>query len=123
MFLDETIKESLSKMSREELDRLDFGVVRVDDTGKVLMYNRYESDLAGVSPSVAEGRNFFTEVAPCTNNRLFLGKFKGGVQAQALDTFFNYTFTYKMKPTNVVIHLFHSKQDHSNWILVKKKAA
>ena len=123
MFITDQIKETLSKMSREELDRLDFGVVRVDESGKVLMYNRYESELAGVAPSAAEGRNFFTEVAPCTNNRLFLGKFKGGVQAQSLDTSFNYTFTYKMKPTNVVIHLLHSKQDHSNWILVKKKAA
>ena len=123
MIIDNLMKEKLGKLSRQELDQLDFGVVKVDSTGKVLMYNKYESELAGVSPAVAEGKNFFTEVAPCTNNRLFLGKFKSGVAAKNLDSAFNYTFTYKMKPTNVVIHLLHTPSDNGNWILVKKKAA
>jgi photoactive yellow protein len=123
MFIDNSTKEKLSKMTRQELDQLDFGAVKIDATGKVIMYNKYESDLAGVAPAVAEGKNFFTEVAPCTNNRLFLGKFKQGVTAKNLDSAFNYTFTYKMKPTNVVIHLLHIPADNSNWILVKKKAA
>ena len=56
--------------------------------------------------SAAEGRNFFTQVAPCTNNRLMFGKFKDGVSKGELDSEFNYTITYKMKPTNVQIRLY-----------------
>jgi photoactive yellow protein len=67
------------------------------------------------------GKNFFTQVAPCTNNRLFFGRFKDGVSAGELDTEFNYTFTYKMKPTNVVIRLLRDGSS-TNWVFVAKRA-
>ena len=122
-FISENDKAKMGNISREDADRLEYGAVKVDANGKVLMYNRYESELAGVNPAVAEGKNFFIDIAPCTNNRLFLGKFKDGVASKKLDVSFNYTFTYKMKPTSVEIHLLHQASDQSNWILVKKKAA
>lgn len=118
-FIDTNTQANLHNISEDQLDAADFGVVKVDDTGKVLFYNKYESDLAGVSKETAKGKNFFTEIAPCTNNRLFLGKFRQGVSSGNLDLAFNYTFSYKMKPTNVVIHLVHKPEDKSNWILVK----
>lgn len=118
-FIDTNTQANLHNIAEDQLDAADFGVVKVDDTGKVLFYNKYESDLAGVSKETAKGKNFFTEIAPCTNNRLFLGKFRQGVSSGNLDLAFNYTFSYKMKPTNVVIHLVHKPEDKSNWILVK----
>lgn len=121
-FIDPTTQSNLHTISESQLDSAEFGVVKVDDTGKILFYNKYESDLAGVSQAAAQGKNFFTEIAPCTNNRLFLGKFRQGVSSGNLDLAFNYTFSYKMKPTNVVIHLVHKAEDKSNWILVKKAA-
>ncbi len=122
-FVSQELMNRIGALSREEADRQDYGVVKVDESGRILMYNHYEARLAGVAPSVAEGRNFFTEIAPCTNNRLFMGKFKEGVEKGELNTEFNYTFTYKMKPTNVSIHLAHDKASKTNWIFVKAKAA
>jgi photoactive yellow protein len=77
--------------------------------------------MAGVAPDAAEGKNFFTQVAPCTNNRLVFGRFKEGVGKGELDAEFNYTFTYKMKPTNVTIRLLRHAPSRSNWVLVSKK--
>ena len=33
----------------------------------------------------------------------------------------HYVFTYKMKPTNVMIHLYHDPSSKTNWIFVKPK--
>ena len=46
----------LPTMSPEELNALDFGVVKVDDTGTVEFYNTYESQLAGVAPEAGAAR-------------------------------------------------------------------
>lgn len=112
---------TLPALSDAELDELDFGVVRVDDDGVITFYNEYESDLANVDPEDAVGKNFFTQIAPCTNNRLFFGRFKEGVAEGALDVAFPYTFTYKLRPMLVDIRLYRSPEDGSNWVLVKKQ--
>jgi len=110
-------------IDRSNADAQPFGIVQVDDHGAIKLYNRFESEMAGVAVSAAEGRNFFTQVAPCTNNRLMFGKFKDGVAKGELDTEFNYTFTYKMKPTNVQIRMYRHTPSATNWVLVGLRAA
>lgn len=120
-FVDDETLEQIPQMSADELDELDFGAVKVDDEGVVQEYNQYESEMAGVAPDEAIGNNFFTEVAPCTNNKLFYGQFQDGVEAGQLDEEMDYTFTYKMDPTNVKIRLFHDQGSETNWVFVKTK--
>ena len=110
-------------IDRANADAQPFGIVQVDDHGAIKLYNRFESEMAGVAVSAAEGRNFFTQVAPCTNNRLMFGKFKDGVAKGELDTEFNYTFTYKMKPTNVQTRMYRHAPSATNWVLVGLRAA
>jgi photoactive yellow protein len=117
-FVPESLLSQLPGLSRAAADAQSFGVVQVGDDGAVRLYNKWESTLAGVPVSSAEGRNFFTQVAPCTNNRLVFGKFKDGVQRGQLDAEFNYTFTYKMKPTNVAIRLYRHAPSATNWVFV-----
>jgi photoactive yellow protein len=111
----------LPTMTREEVDALNFGVIKVNNAGVIEVFNRYESELVGVPSSKAEGRNFFTQVAPCTNNRLISGRFKDGVSANALDITIPYTFTYKMRPSNVNIHLYRDSASETNWVLVQRR--
>jgi photoactive yellow protein len=117
-FVPQTVIDTLAQLTRTQADAQAFGVVQVTDEGVVKLYNRWESELAGVAVSAAEGRNFFSQVAPCTNNRLVFGKFKDGVQKGQLDAEFNYTFTYKMKPTNVALRLFRHAPSATNWVFV-----
>lgn len=118
-FIDTNTLGKLGTLTQSEADAAPFGIVKVDQNGKILLYNKYESELANVPIQTAVGKNFFTEVAICTNNRIFYGRFKEGMVTGDLDIAFNYVFTYKMKPTNVVIHLYHDKSSDSNWIFVK----
>lgn len=118
-FEDEDLGEKLRHASEEQLDNASFGIIKVDDEGIVEFFNRYESELSGMSPEEVKGRNFFTQVAPCTNNRLFRGRFKKGVRRGELDETFSYTYTYKMRPTLVDVHLYRDEHQN-NWIMVQK---
>jgi photoactive yellow protein len=110
----------LPKMSRRDIDALDFGCVQVSDSGVVQIYNRWESEFANVPQEAAIGRNFFRELAPCTNNRLIFGRFKDGVTAEELDVIVSYAFTYKMRPTLVDVHLYRDPDTRTNWVLVRR---
>lgn len=114
------IGSQLRHATTDELHNAAFGIVRLDDEGHVEFYNRYESNLSGVAPADALGKNFFHELAPCSNNHLFLGRFRNGVAADHLDERFTYTFTYKMRPTLVDIRLYRD-QDGQNWVLIQKR--
>lgn len=118
-FVPAEILGKLGSLTREQADSCDFGVIRVDDSGKIQLYNKYESDMAGVPVHQAEGKSFFTQIAPCTNNSLFYGSFKKGVAASNLNVAFPYTFTYKMRPTNVNVHLVRDNASGTNWVFVK----
>jgi photoactive yellow protein len=118
---DSKIISQLPAASKDFSNAQPFGIVKVSDDGTIQMYNNWEAEMAGVAVKDAEGKNFFTQVAPCTNNRLVHGKFKDGVAKGELDTEFNYTFTYRMKPTNVVLRLVRDARTKSNFVLVAKK--
>ncbi|MBD1208171.1 MAG: PAS domain-containing protein [Ignavibacteria bacterium] len=120
-FVPDSVLQKLAALHRTEADTLDFGVVKVDDAGVIQLFNKYESELAGIAPNDAIGKNYFTQLAPCTNNRLFFGRFKDGVAANNLNVALPYTFTYKMRPTNVQIHLYRDGATKTNWIFVKKR--
>ncbi|HYI09189.1 MAG TPA: PAS domain-containing protein [Thermoanaerobaculia bacterium] len=70
--------ENIDRMNPEELDALPFGGIRLDKDGKILSYNMTESKLTGRDPKRVIGRNFFTDVAPCTNMRRLPGRFREG---------------------------------------------
>ena len=118
-FRGDNLDEALEHAEAEDLNRADFGVIQIDDDGEIQFFNKYESNLSGVDPDDAVGSNFFTEIAPCTNNRLFRGRFKKGLRKDNLDTTFTYTYTYRMRPTLVNIHLYRDSRD-DNWIMVQK---
>lgn len=114
------VGEDLRHATEDELNEAPFGVIRLDDDGIVRFYNRYESELSGIDPSDALGKNFFTRLAPCSNNRLFEGRFQKGVEQGQLDARFTYTFTYKVRPTLVDVRLYRDDEGN-NWILIHKR--
>ena len=88
-----------------DINVLPFGVVKMDLTGKILEYNMAEAELTGTDPAWALGKNFFNEVATCTNTPAFYGKFVEGVKKVFLNAVFNYSFTHREAPTRVRVHM------------------
>lgn len=114
------IDNVLSKMSATAIDKLAFGAVELDRSGKILRYNAAEGEITGRDPKAAIGRNFFTELAPCTNTPAFKGAFDKGVAAGNLNTMIEYTFDHNMKPTKVKVHMKKALVGDSYWVFVKR---
>lgn len=112
--------ESIDRMNETELDALPFGAIRLDRNGKVLSYNATEAKLTGRDPKRVIGRNFFTEVAPCTNVQAFAGRFREGVAKGDMHVIFPYRFDFEMAPRDVTVTLFYSAQTDSAWVFVRE---
>jgi photoactive yellow protein len=59
----------LDDLDDAALDALPFGVVCLDEDGKVLRMNRTESERSGIQRWRALGREYFRDVAPLPTNR------------------------------------------------------
>lgn len=118
-YVDKDIDNALSQMTAQEIDHLPFGVIKVNGKGTILEFNAKEAQLTNLDPKKIIGRNFFRDIAPCTNRREFLGRFIEGTKSGRLDVTFNYLFDFRMKPRRVKVHLKKSYFDDNYWILVE----
>jgi photoactive yellow protein len=104
-------------LDEDAMNKLDFGVVRMDRKGMVTFYNEYESRLSGLSKEKTIGRHFFEQVAPCSNNYLVSQRFWDEPE---LDAIVPYIFTFKMKPTPVRLRLLRSRASEAIYLLVER---
>jgi photoactive yellow protein len=112
------VLEAADRMTAEELDRLPYGMIQLDKSGRILNYNAVESSLASLSKEEAIGKQFFTEIAPCTRVQEFYGRFKEGVIRESLDTSFHFHFAFKQHPRDVTVRLLYSKRTRTVWVLI-----
>jgi len=115
-FRDDNILAMLATATPEQLDELPFGVVRMDHRGVVVDYNRFESEVSGLPDHRVVGKHFFEQIAPCTNNFLVAVRFA----EEKLDELVDYVFTYRMKPTRVLLRLLKSPGIEHQYLLVEK---
>ena len=116
------VLEAADGMSTDELDRLPYGMIQLDPAGRILNYNAVESRLAALRKEDAIGKQFFTEIAPCTKVQDFYGRFKEGVIREALDTSFRFHFAFKQNPRDVTVRLLYSKRTRTVWVLISDDA-
>lgn len=112
--------QEMSAMGEEKLDALPFGAIKLDNDGKILSFNQYEAKLTGRDPNKVIGKNFFTEVAPCTNVQSFAGRYREGVEKGELHAVFPYKFDFKMAPRDVTVTLFYSRNTQNGWVFVRE---
>lgn len=121
--IDRSDIERVENMGKRELDELPFGAIQLDKQGVVLAFNQHEARLTGRKKEAVLGKNFFTEVAPCTNVQEFAGRFREGVEHGELHAVFPYRFDYEMDPRNVWVTLFYSESTDTAWVFVREQAA
>ena len=104
-----------------QLDSLPFGAIQLDRTGRILQFNEYEANLSNRRAPDTVGRNFFLDVAPCTNVKEFHGRFREGVETEELNASFDYRFAFKQAPRDVRITLFYSAATSTVWVFVEER--
>ena len=116
------VSSQLDGMPAAERDNLPYGIIKLDESGTILEFNMTESVITGRNQSEVMGKNFFSDVAPCTKTPGFFGKFQEGFEKQFLNTVFDYLFDYQMEPVRVKIHMIYAKSAGSGyvWVIVKR---
>lgn len=111
----------LDEMDKGALDALTVGLFKLDDEGIVRDANQQAlqwPDVLAESLKGIVGKNFFSDVAPGTDNTLFRGRFEEGVASGSMDEPFTYTYVSEaVSPTNLAVHLYSSSHHSSYWIV------
>jgi photoactive yellow protein len=111
--------ESIASMSDAELDALPVGTIRLDREGRILSYNLAEAAQSGLKPEQVIGKNFFAEIAPCSNVRAFAGKFSQGVAEGRLHVVFPFRFDFKRGPRDVTVTVYWHRGTDTAWVLIR----
>jgi photoactive yellow protein len=82
------------QLTVEQLNGLPYGVVVVDREGTVLVYNDTESRLAAVPRDRVLMRNFFRDVAPCTQVKEFEGRFQAFARGETRSAVEQFDFVF-----------------------------
>jgi len=114
------INNVLATLDAAKIDELPCGAIQLDRDGKVLFYNSAEGQITGRDPKLVIGKNFFTEVAPCTHTPEFFGEFEKLLTDPNHVAAFKYTFDYNMKPTKVTVTMRKARSGDAFWILVTR---
>jgi photoactive yellow protein len=108
----------LETASAADLDTLPFGLVAMRPDGTVERYNLAEGSLSGLTPERVVGRNFFTSVAPCTNNFMVAHRFETEPE---IDAVVDYVFTFRLAPLKVRLRLLRRPDARWMYLAVEKR--
>ncbi|HXI13207.1 MAG TPA: ATP-binding protein [Thermoanaerobaculia bacterium] len=87
------------------LELLPYGIIVLDGDGTILYYNAREEQITTRRREDVLGRNFFTEVAPCTKVATFYGQFRDTMASEGTTAEFKFTFPFPDRPRDVEIAL------------------
>jgi len=93
------------------LDLLPYGIIVVNDDGTILYYNAREEQIACRKREDVIGKNFFTEVAPCTQVQEFHGRFRETMHTKGAVATFQFRFPFPDRPREVEISLTNFEND------------
>jgi chemotaxis family two-component system sensor kinase Cph1 len=97
-------RDAYKRLTTGDLDELPYGIIVVDPTGVVVAYNRAEAKATGFARERVVGRNFFSDVAPCTQVKMFQGRFERFVAQKATSVEpFEFVFPFAGAPQRVSI--------------------
>lgn len=102
----------------EALDLLPYGIIVIDERGLILYYNAREEQIAGRKREEVLGRNFFTEVAPCTQVQEFYGCFVEAMSRAGQPVNFHFQFPFPDEPLEVEIALTSFEKEGARLCLI-----
>ncbi len=112
----------VNRVDETQLNTLPYGLVVLDRDGRVLFYNETESRLTGFARNRVLGKNFFSEVAPCTAVKDFEGVFRDFVGGSLGRTvFFDFAFHFSAGTQNVTIALAPGRRPGQTNVMMMRR--
>lgn len=109
---------SLRHIDWSNLELLPFGIIIVDESGTVLYYNAREEQIADRRRADVLGKNFFRDVAPCTQVAQFYGEFTEIMSGRRPSAEFRFTFPFEARSRDVEIAMTPFQSDDRRLCLV-----
>jgi photoactive yellow protein len=106
-------------LSENEIDALPFGAILLNREGIIFSYNAAEQQFSRRSAETVLGRNFFTDIAPCTQVKDFQGRFKELFEKHHAIENFEFLFNFAHGNFKVVIIFVKQNPDHI-YVLIKQ---
>lgn len=117
--LETAIPDDVETLSHADLDRLPLGVMLLQRDGTILRYNATESRFSGLLEAEVLGRNFFTEVAPCTSFSELRSGFETGLDAGGLNAVLYHTFRFPNRDMRVLVQMRAAREPGCGWLFVR----
>lgn len=117
-FYEKNIIDKLKNISDDELDKLEFGVIGIDNNNIVVKYNLTEEKYSGYTKDFVIGKDLFIDIAPCFNNYLVALKFE---ENDCLDEILPYILSFKVKPVKVELRLLKDKNSRLSYVLIRRE--
>lgn len=114
--------EVIEKLSQEDINRLPFGVIRLDAQNVIRSYSKTEQRLSGMGDRPVVGRDFFIDVAPCTDNGYFKGRIEKARREGKLDIKFTFIGDFADRDREFTVRVQAAK-DGGLWIFHKRAEA
>jgi photoactive yellow protein len=111
---------AIEALSREDIDRLPFGVIGLNPDGSVRIYNKAEAELSGYKDRPSHGRLFFVDVAPCMDNGYFKGRIDKALKAGTLDISFSFVGDFSDRDRELFVRA-QSASDGGYWIFIHRE--
>ena len=113
------LADAIEELSADEINQLPFGVIGLDQDGRVRAYSKTEATLSGFGNRPILGKSFFTDVAPCMDNGYFKGKIDKARAAGRLDIRFSFIGDFSDRNRELTVRV-QSAKDGGIWIFHKR---
>jgi photoactive yellow protein len=109
-------------LSKAELDQLPFGVIKLGVDGTIFAFNKAERELSHIAHKKMVGKNFFTEIAPCSRVKAFQTRFQQFLKTGKESENFEFTYNFKQGTERVFI-FFYRESESIGYVLSVRNGA
>jgi len=113
-FGDPDLAQRVEALSRSEIDALPFGVIKLDPSGRVVVFNSTEATESGYGDR-ALGLDFFATVAPCMSTEEFKGRIDDARRRGTIDIEFGWVGDFNDRDGEIQVRIL-SASDGGIWI-------
>jgi photoactive yellow protein len=110
---------AIEKLSVDSINRLPFGVIKLNASGVVEFYSAREAELSGRGDLPVLGIDFFSKIAPCMDTPQFRGRIETAIANGKLDAEFSHIGDFSDRDRELAIRA-QSASDGGVWLFLMR---
>lgn len=114
---DNVTAQHLEAMTEQSFDTLPFGTIMLDRHGTIKVFNQWEATLARRKQASVIGKNFFRDIAPCTDVMEFRGRLEEMSPEVMPTRLFDFVFNFAWGKRAVRVRFMVNSQDE-RWVFI-----